>query len=74
MKRVFIAVLICNAVVFWGIGIYVLVAPRQFAQSTLLLRLFVLTGLGVFVGLIYLAAKIFSAGMRSGNSKPHGPQ
>ena len=65
MKRFFTTMLICSAILFSGLVVFATIAPHQFAHGPLFLGLFRLCGAGIFIGMVYLVVKLFSAGMRS---------
>ena len=65
MKKILVAVLICNAVVFLGLVGYAGITPKEFAGNIFLLGLFRASGAGVFIAVVYFVSRLFAAGIRS---------
>jgi uncharacterized BrkB/YihY/UPF0761 family membrane protein len=74
MKRTFTALLIFSGIVFLSLIAHAGLAPAQFAHSNFLLVLFRISGVGVFLAIVYGVIWFYREGVTRTKKKLAGRQ
>jgi len=74
MKRTLTALFIFSGIVFLSLIAHAGLAPAQFAHSSFLLALFRISGVGVFLGIVYGVIWFYRHGVKRAKKNPAGRQ